>query len=188
MLLFVAVCCCLLLFVAVRCCSLLFVAVRCCSLLFVFVVFFDTRREACTRSRQGDQLAWQYTSCTLHGALLHSTVGASLLDAGCQLALTWREMLAVFPVHLRNGVGSRRSRGSAQSTFGGPFLVLRVPPCGWQESLRSLLLSLVHDILRFTPDDHPDLHRKGDVVIGEASSIASCGSLCLDRMASSRIA
>ena len=54
----------------------------------------------------------------------------------------------------------------------GPFFGLASPPCGWQESLRSLLLSLVHDILRFAPDDHPDLRREGAVVMGEPDSTA----------------
>ena len=33
-------------------------------------------------------------------------------------------------IHLRNGVGPRRTRGSAQSIFGGPCLVLRVRRVG----------------------------------------------------------
>ena len=74
----------------------------------------------------------------------------------------------------------KTGRGSAQSTFGGPFFGPASPPCGWQESLRSLLLSLVHDILRFAPDDHPDLRREGAVDISEADSTASRDSLCLD--------
>ena len=80
-----------------------------------------------------------------------------------------------------NGVGSRRIRGSAQSTFGRPFWVLQVRRVGGRDRFARSSSRLVHDILRFAPDDHPDLRaREGAVVIGEADSIASCDSICLD--------
>ena len=85
------------------------------------------------------------------------------------------------PVHT-SGTGSvPEELGALLSRHSkGPFWSCESAVCGWQESLRSLHLSLVHDILRFAQDDHPDLRREGAVVFSEADSIASCDSLCLD--------
>ena len=60
--------------------------------------------------------------CPRTGSHLHCTIGASLPDAGCQPALTCREMLAVPPIHHKNGTGPPMNSGALLSRHSeGPF-------------------------------------------------------------------
>ena len=131
----------------------------------------DTTRLTTTRWQKNKLSGFRHTAAPQKAALsdahkrapTFTAPSARLCRTGCQPALTCREMLAVLPFPQEWD----RSLDIRKALFG-----LASPPCGWQESLRSLLLTFVHDILRFAPDDHPDLHREGAVVIGEADSTA----------------
>ena len=77
----------------------------------------------------------------------------------------------LLPIHLRNGVGSRRTRALLSRHSEGPSWSCE--SAVWVAGISSLAPPLARP-------RHPDLRREGAVVIGEADSIASCDSLCLD--------
>ena len=132
---------------------------------------------------QSSLLAWQNTSCTLHGALMAPTLTAPSARLCPTPGVSWHSPAARCSLssHSPQELGrSPKNSGLCSVDVRRALFGLASPPCWWKESLRSLLLSLVHDILRFAPDDHPDLRREGAVVIGEADSKASCDSLCLN--------